>query len=178
MNYPPNGLVLLSPLSLLPIDIAVPFWIVLNIGLACAAPYLAARFFRPHDSFRAIALPILMFLCWGGVRTLTQFSLLALTLSMVALVLADRRPIAAGIWLGLAMMKPQLAGPVFLWSVFTRRWRVAVASLLVVGCALCRLSGASRRRQPARRCQGIRAEPCSRITPAMRFSQDSAICGR
>src|SRR5688572_18869332 len=132
MNYPPNGVVLLSPLSLLPFNVAVPFWVVLNIGLACAAPYLAARFFAPHESFRVIALPILMFLCWGGVRTLTQFSLLALTLSMVALVLADRKPIAAGIWLGLAMMKPHVAVPVFLWTAFTRRWRIAAASLIVV----------------------------------------------
>ena len=132
VDYPPNGIVLLSPLGLLPVGVAVPFWVLLNIALVCLAPYLAARFFRPHDPFRVIALPVLMFLCWGGVRTLTQFSLLALTLSMAALVLADRRPIASGAWLGLAMIKPQVAVPVFLWSVFTRRWRVALASALGV----------------------------------------------
>ncbi|MSO56915.1 MAG: DUF2029 domain-containing protein [Acidobacteria bacterium] len=140
VDYPPNAVVLLSPLGLLPFGLAVPFWVLLNIGLVCVAPYLAARFFRPHDPFRVIALPILMFLFWGGVRTLTQFSLLALTLSMAALVLADRRPIAAGALLGLAMMKPQVAVPVFLWSVFTRRWRVALTStlgVLVLFAAFC-----------------------------------------
>jgi hypothetical protein len=132
VDYPPNAIVLLSPLSLLPAGVAVPFWVLLNMGLVCLAPYLAARFFRPHDSFRVIALPILMFLCWGGVRTLTQFSLLALSLSMAALVLADRRPIASGIWLGMALMKPQVALPVFLWSAFTRRWRAVLTSALIV----------------------------------------------
>jgi hypothetical protein len=114
--------------------------VLLNIGLACLSAYLAARFFKPHDPFRVIALPILMFLCWGGVRTLTQFSLLALTLSMAALVLADRRPIAAGACLGLALMKPQVAVPVFLWCAFTRRWRVALVSalgVLVLFAAFC-----------------------------------------
>lgn len=132
VDYPPNAMVMLSPLSLLPMGAAVPFWVLLNLGLAGLAPYLAARFFRPHDPFRVIALPILMFLCWGGMRALTQFSLLAFTFSMAALVLADRRPIAAGGLMGLAMMKPQVALPVFLWSAFTRRWRTAFVSIGVV----------------------------------------------
>jgi hypothetical protein len=100
--------------------------------MAILAPYVAARFFRPHDPSRVIALPILMFLCWGGVRTLTQFTLLALVCSMAAMSAANRRPITAGAWLGLAMMKPQAAVPVFLWSVFTRRWSVVFMSLAVV----------------------------------------------
>jgi hypothetical protein len=136
VDYPPNGMVLLSPLSLLPLEIAVPVWVLFNIALACLAPYLTARFFRPHAPFRIIVLPILMFLCWGGVRTLSQFSLLALTLSVTALVLADRRPKTSGAWIGLAMMKPQVAVPVFLWALFTRRWRVCVTSVLVAGALL------------------------------------------
>ena len=123
VDYPQNAMVMLSPLSLLPMGAAVPFLVLLNLGLAGLAPYLAARFFRPHDPFRVIALPILMFLCWGGVRALMQFSLLAFTFSMAALVLADRRPIAAG---GL------MALPVFLWSAFTRRWRTAFTAVGVV----------------------------------------------
>jgi hypothetical protein len=61
------------------------------------------------------------------------------------MVTARRRPLAAGVWLGLAMMKPQVAVPVFLWSVFTRRWSVAVSSLAVAGALVglfCLRSGA------------------------------------
>jgi hypothetical protein len=132
VDYPPYAIVLLSPIGMLPIGLAVPIWVTLNIGFACMAPYLAARFFRPHDSFKGVLLPILMFLTWGGVRTLTQFSLMALALSMAALYLADLRPREAGVWLGLGLMKPQVAVPVFLWSVFTRRWRVVLTSAVVV----------------------------------------------
>jgi hypothetical protein len=145
VDYPPNAIVVLSPLSLLPLGAAHPIWMLSNLAMAIVAPYCAARFFRPHDPFRVIALPILMFLCWGGMRTLTQFTLVALTCSMAAMLASDRRPIAAGAWLGMAMMKPQVAVPVFLWSVFTRRWRVVLTSLAVVaGLAgvFCLRSGA------------------------------------
>lgn len=131
VDYPPNAIVLLSPLGLLPLGAAHPLWLLPNIAMAILASYFAARFFRPHDPFRVVALPVLMFLCWGGVRTLTQFTLAALVCSMVALAVADRRPIAGGIWLGLAMMKPQVAVPVFLWTLFTRRWSVVLTSLAV-----------------------------------------------
>ena len=131
--YPPNGVVALSPLGLLPLGIAHPIWMLLNIVMAIAAPYCAARFFRPHDSLRVIALPVLMFLCWGGVRTLTQFSLITLVLSMAAMMLADRNRVMSGVCLGLALMKPQVAVPVFLWSVFTRRWTLVLTAVLVAG---------------------------------------------
>ena len=133
VDYPPNAIVLLSPLGLMSLDMAHPIWLLLNLGMAVLAPYFAARFMRPHDPFRVVVLPVLFFLCWGGVRTLTQFTLIALTCSMAAMVTAVRRPLAGGVWLGLAMLKPQVAVPVFLWSVFTRRWTAALTSLVVVG---------------------------------------------
>lgn len=131
--YPPNGVVVLSPLGLLPLGVVHPTWMLLNILMAILAAYCAARFFRPHDPLRVIALPILMFLCWGGVRTLTQFSLMTLVLSMAAMVLADRRHVISGACLGLALMKPQVAVPVLLWSVFTRRWTLVLTAVLTAG---------------------------------------------
>ena len=137
VDYPPNAIVLLSPLGLVPVNVVAPLWALFNVALAGGAAYFAARFFRPHDPFRVIALPILMFLCWGGVRTLTQFSMAALAASMAALLLADRQPWRSGAWLGVAMMKPHVALPVFLWAAFTRRWHVfavstALAAALVI----------------------------------------------
>jgi hypothetical protein len=134
-DYPPNAIVLLSPLSLLPDSVALPLWAAVNLVLVLLAPYLAARFYRPSARFRIIVLPILMFLCWGGNRTLLQFTLLALTLAMAALFLADRRPLTSGVCLGLALMKPQVAVPVLLWTLFTRRWRTAGAAAGIVALA-------------------------------------------
>jgi hypothetical protein len=132
VDYPPNAIVLLSPLGLLSLDGANAAWLMLNAASVVLAPYCAARFFRPHDPFRVILLPILMFLCWGGVRTLMQFSLVALASSMMALMFADRSRMLAGVSLGFAMLKPQVAVPVLLWSLFARRWRVALAAVTTV----------------------------------------------
>jgi hypothetical protein len=145
-DYPPHAIVLLAPLSLLPLSAALPVWALVNVALAILAAYLAARFFRPFAPFGVILVPILMFLCWGGARVLTQFSLLALASAMGALALASQRPMASGVLLGVALMKPQVAVPVFLWAVFTRRWRIAATSLSVVALGLvafCAWSGAN-----------------------------------
>lgn len=144
-DYPPNAIVMLSPLGLLTPAVAQPLWILSNVAMAVFVPYAAARFFRPHDPSRVITLPVMMFLSWGGVRTLTQFTLIALTCSIIAMRAASGRPIAAGAWLGLALMKPHVAAPVLLWSVFTRRWRLVITALLVAGGLIgvfCLRSGA------------------------------------
>ncbi len=131
-DYPPHAVIALSPLSLLPDAWAVRIWAAMNLALAVAAPYLAVRIVRPQAGWRAIALPVLMFLCWGGFRTLLQFSLLTLVFGLLAMRLADRRPAWSGICLGLALMKPQIAAPFFFWALFTRRPRIAAAAVMVV----------------------------------------------
>ena len=143
-DYPPNAIVLFSPIALLPLDAAHPLWLCFNMVWAILAPYAAARFLRPHDPFRVIVLPILLFLCWGGVRTLAQFTLVALTCSLTAMIAAGR-PAAGGAWLGLAMIKPHVAFPVFLWGLFTRRWSFVLTSVLVAAALVgvfCLRSGA------------------------------------
>ena len=126
-DYPPHAIVLLSPLGA---DVA-------GVGGACrghsstwplvfVAPYLALRHVRPDLSASHAALPIVMFLCWSGSRTLLQFSLLALTFGLASTVLADRRPVWSGVCLGLALMKPQIAAPFLVWAVIARRWNVDI----------------------------------------------------
>lgn len=132
VDYPPHAIVALSPLSLVPIPVAVPFWAVLNLCLAVLAPYLAARFVRRSVRVHQIIYLTLLFLCWSGAKVFLQFSLLTLVLGLAALVQADRRPAWSGILLGLSFMKPQIAAPFFLWTLFTRRWTTVGFSLTVV----------------------------------------------
>ena len=125
VDYPPQAIVALSPLGLLPNDWKVPVWATFNLLLVIIAPYLAIRAVRPNSTRLESVLPILILLCWGGFRTLLQFSLVAVVFGLLAMVLADRRPIWSGVCLGIALMKPQVALPMFLWAIFTRRFRLA-----------------------------------------------------
>lgn len=132
-DYPPHAIALLSPLGMLSLAWAVQAWSVINLALLLVAPYLALRHLRRDLSASEAALPMLMFLCWSGSRTLLQFSLLALTFGLASVVLADRRPLWSGVFLGLALMKPQIAAPFLVWAVLARRWTsVAMAFGVVV----------------------------------------------
>jgi hypothetical protein len=130
--------VALSPLSIIPVRLVAPAWAALNVLFAVLAPWLAIRAIRPTAAVSECVLPAAMFLCWGGVRTLLQFSMMTLTLSMMAMVLADERPRWGGLCLGLALIKPQIGVPVLLWAIFTRRrLLVAVAAgVLIAGYVL------------------------------------------
>lgn len=132
-DYPPHALVALSPLGILPAEWAVPVWAAVNLSLALLAPWLVVRAVSPTATWSTAALPVAMFLCWGGFRTLLQFGLLTLSLGLLAMVLADTRPRWSGVCLGLSLMKPQIALPFVLWALFTRRMRVlTVAGIVVV----------------------------------------------
>jgi glycosyl transferase family 87 len=136
--YPPHAVVLLAPLAMLPFNVAVGFWVIASIVFVFLSAYFAAKFFQPHAAFRSILLPILMFASWWGAHTLVEFSLAALVLSMAAMMLAERRPVMSGVYLGLALMKPQMALPVLLWMLFTSRWKsiAAAAAIVATGTAI------------------------------------------
>jgi hypothetical protein len=134
-DYPPNALIFLSPLALVPEQLVALIWVGLSLGLAAISVWLTFRMLFPQASLRAVVLPALLFLSWGGLRIglgVGQFHLLALTLGLAAVATADKRPHVSGVLLGLALIKPHLAGAFFLWAVLTRRWRVAVIALLIV----------------------------------------------
>jgi hypothetical protein len=131
-DYPPHAVIFLSPLAALPAGWAVAVWAALNLALAPIAAWLAIRAARPQIVFAETLLPMLMFLCWGGFRSLLQFSLVALVFGLLSMVLARRRPTISGICLGMSLMKPQIAVPFFLWAIFTRRFRIAALALAVV----------------------------------------------
>jgi hypothetical protein len=132
VDYPPHAIIALSLLALVSDGWRVPVWAGFNLLLAIFAPYLALRAVRPNLTQTGAALPALMLLCWGGFRTLLQFSLLALVFGLLAMVSADRRPRWSGFCLGMALMKPQVSAPIFLWALFTRRFRMAGWSIAVV----------------------------------------------
>jgi hypothetical protein len=94
---------------------------------------VAPRAASSRRAITSVALPMLMFLCWGGFRTLLQFSLLTLTCGLASIVLAGQRPVWSGLSLGFALMKPQVAAPFVLWALFTRRWRSLAVAASVVG---------------------------------------------
>lgn len=131
-DYPPHAIVVLAPLALLPSKISVPAWAALNLLLAVLAPVLAARVARRDASAVDVSCLVVLFLAWSGTRTLLQFTLLVMVLGLSSMAAAERRPAWGGVCLGLAMMKPQIGVPFFLWALLARRWRVVAVCCLTV----------------------------------------------
>jgi glycosyl transferase family 87 len=130
VDYPPNAIVVLSPLGLLPRQLIVPIWILVGLALAAVLPYLAIRCAAPRT--RVAALPLLLFWCWTGTRTLLQFTPLSLALALASALTADSRRVASGVLLGLALFKPHIAGPFALWMLVSGRLRVLAVAIAVV----------------------------------------------
>jgi hypothetical protein len=141
-DYPPNAIVLLSPLAMLPVRWIVPLWTAFALALTPILPWLVMRcafpagatdhVSNPRDPLEGLVLPTLLYLCWAAPRTLLQFSLLSMTLACVAMLMADSRWLASGLMLGLALFKPHIAGPIGLWMLVTGRIRSLIVSLVVV----------------------------------------------
>lgn len=132
-DYPPGAIVTLAPMALVPEGWLVPAWTILTLALTPLFAYLVMRAIHARITWSEALVPMLLFLCWGGARTFLEFSRLSLTLAFASVVLARSRPAASGICLGLALGKPQIAGPVALWMIATRRLYVtAIAAVVVV----------------------------------------------
>jgi len=131
-DYPPNAIVVLAPLALVSRAWLVPLWTAMTLAVSPLLSYLVVRSICPRTRPAAALLPTVLFLCWGGARTLLESSRFSMTLGFLALVFADTRPLASGVALGLALAKPHIAGPVMLWALVTGRLRVAAVAVTVV----------------------------------------------
>jgi len=130
-DYPPNAIVTLSPLALVPWRWLVPLWTAIGLALAPVLAYLVIRPVSRGARFAA-AVPMLLFLCWTSTRTLLQFSALSMALAFLSLRLVESSRLASGVALGLALFKPHIAGPMALWVVLAGHARVALVAAAVV----------------------------------------------
>jgi Glycosyltransferase family 87 len=138
-NYPPYAIVFLSPLALLPPAWVTPFWSIVNLFLLVVVIWLAFRVVNPAQPLQSAVLPGLIFLAWVGMRvgiSNGQFSLLAATLGLSFVLLVDKRPVLAGVLLGLSLSKPHVGAAFFLWTVVTRRFKPALIAIVVVVAGL------------------------------------------
>jgi alpha-1,2-mannosyltransferase len=123
--YPPSMLLLLVPVGWLPYSVARAMW-----AIGSFAAFVMAVVMRPWRT----ALLVAAMLAPAVVVTLIygQTGLLTAGLMLGGLRLAPRRPLMAGVLLGLLCSKPQLALLLPVVIVAARLWRVAAAVAIVV----------------------------------------------
>jgi hypothetical protein len=126
--YPAYTALLFAPLSLLGYRGAYALFFAINLLLL----WIAARLVRsslPHLAALWTPLPITLFFCFLPATVALmhgQTSILLLTLYCAAFASLRRaKPLQAGIFLGLGIMKIQFTLPLALLFIAWRRWRVA-----------------------------------------------------
>jgi hypothetical protein len=129
-------LLLLSLLSFFPWLIAKSIWLVCNVALIVAIPWLAMRLLPPS---LLLARPLqwlaaFSFYAMKGPREAAasgQTSLLVFFLMIVTLLLRQSHWLWAGLALGVALGKYSLSLPVFLFLLLEKRFRLLAVAILV-----------------------------------------------
>lgn len=126
-DYPPWAIVVLLPWLIIPEALRAPAWVAANVGLAVL---LVRSLVRAVPMPAGVALTLTgLLLATGPFRVLSQFSVLSFALAWAGV--RDSSPGRGGVWLGLGLMKPQIAGPLWLAHLLMRDWRrVAVAAVV------------------------------------------------
>lgn len=117
--YPPCFLLLLAPFGLLSYPAAAADWVLLTFAAYCAA----MRRWAPAMPWLALSFPPLL------VNVITgQAGLLTAALFVGGMALLPKRPLAAGLLLGLLVVKPQLGLVLPLALLAGREWRAAAGA--------------------------------------------------
>jgi hypothetical protein len=115
--YPPTGLLLVAPVSLLPYKASLVVWTVAGLGALGAVLWRILR--DPAAVVVLLLFPAVSLCLINGQSGVWLAALLG-----GGLVLLDRRPWLAGILLGVATVKPQMLLLVVPCLLLGRHWRV------------------------------------------------------
>jgi len=137
-HYPPLFLIVAAALALLPYGWALLVWTA--FGLSAYLVTLRAILPRPETVLLALAFPATFINLGHGQNGFLTASLLG-----GALLLLDRRPLVAGVLVGLLAYKPQFGVMIPLVLLATARWQViaaAAATVLAAGAVTFAIFGA------------------------------------
>ncbi|HEY9790262.1 MAG TPA: glycosyltransferase 87 family protein, partial [Candidatus Obscuribacterales bacterium] len=130
---PPPGVLLLTPLALLPAGLMAALWtFLLTAALAVSLWLIICHLaLSRHQSLWLIGI---VFLSGPAVEALRLGQLAPLMLLAVtgAMIVADRRPYLAGVLLDILIVKPQQLFPLLLFFLASCRRQLVVASILVL----------------------------------------------
>jgi len=127
-SYPPFSLLLYWPLGQMPYFVALGTW---TIGLFAVYAFVASRFVARANRVTMVLVllcaPACLVNAVGG-----QNGFLTATLFLGAILALDRRPILAGVLIGLLTIKPQLGLVLPLALLSLRAWRTIASTLVTI----------------------------------------------
>jgi hypothetical protein len=146
--HPPTTIPFFLPLAPLPYPLAFAIWDVVQLACLWVVVDLTARALdRPLSPALGIVVALALVAVWPITQSFVEGQLnIPVAAGLVACwyALRARRPVLAGIALGLAVGLKPLAGLFVLWALWRRQWRLLVAAgatLVVLGLVGVTLAG-------------------------------------
>lgn len=123
--YPPAYLLVCAPLALMPYGLSLFAWLA---GTAAAAVLLARQWLKQQAAATIGLIPLLAFpALWINIGN-GQNAALTTALFLGGCLLLDRRPVIAGLILGLLIIKPQLGLALPFILIASGRWKTFIAA--------------------------------------------------
>jgi hypothetical protein len=133
LHYPPIISFVYWPLSFLPFTVAFIIWTIIEVGLLIWLLYLLVHLFSEWNKSERLVLIITILAFFPLAHTILagQFSLfLVICLVQIYISLTKDKPIKAGIWMALLLIKPPMVLiPGFI-LLNKRLWRGAVSAAI------------------------------------------------
>lgn len=131
--YPPTYLLLVTPLALLPFALGYPLFVAIGVVVLGLVAWRVSRLGTIPGAWRVGPLALAAAPCVFVTATLGQNAFLTASCAALAVHWADRRPIWAGLCIGLLSVKPQMALLFPFVLVAVRAWRTIARAALATG---------------------------------------------
>jgi len=142
--YPAHVVLLLAPIANLSWETARAIFLLTSLALLLLSALAYLRAFHPTITHTQITIiTVLAVINWPvvwGARFQQPTLLIAALIFLACVCLRHGWPIAAGILLAIATVKPQVTGPLIawlvVWSLFNRAWRLIASLAVTLGLLL------------------------------------------
>ncbi|WP_321821620.1 MULTISPECIES: glycosyltransferase family 87 protein [unclassified Burkholderia] len=131
--YPPTYLLLVTPLALLPFALGYPLFVTIGVVVLGLVAWRVSRLGTIPGASRVGPLALAAAPCVFVTATLGQNAFLTASCAALAVHWAERRPIWAGLCIGLLSVKPQMALLFPFVLVAVRAWRTIAWAALATG---------------------------------------------
>jgi len=127
-TYSPGLAVLMRPLTYMSMRPAFMLYTGVNVAALLGVAYVAQRGVRSVEAKVAVALGVLALPQTHWAIRAGHFTEVLALATLLGLLLADRRPVVAGLLIGVLALKPQYLPVPLLYFAFTHNWRALAAS--------------------------------------------------
>jgi hypothetical protein len=140
-TYSPGLSLLMHPLTHFSMRVAFQIYFAINVAALCGVAWLAQRAVRSPYAKAAVALGVLALPQTHWALRVGHFTEILALVALCGLLLSERRPVWAGLLLGVLALKPQYLPVPLLYLLVTRNWRAlgacvgALGGLALVGVA-------------------------------------------